>query len=237
MYFLTIALTVGTGFRGWIEKDGTLLLGSLSFPSVSQVYYPHFRRVTNKFHEYHHNIILRFEAINFLTCHTQSELSFRFYTNPFNLEVWIFLFLTMLTFTMATDIFIAKKLKLGINSSIFFCLGSFSKRPAPFLPLNNSAFRLGMGPWLLLSSILSNVYVSLILRELNAPPEPRRFTTFQSLVPWNSSVNSSAGDLKRVFAMYKDLDGCNATLSGALNIQDYEGFSILSDPKKNYFRD
>lgn len=134
------------------------------------------------------------EGWNYLTCYKESEISFKFYTDPFQLEVWFCIAITVTIFSILTDVFVAKKLKkIQPLSSLFFYFGAFLEESSslPSDLLNHSAFRVGVGPWILLSSILSNVYVSLILRGLNSPPPPTHFDTWEALLPPNSSRNES----------------------------------------------
>lgn len=143
-----------------------------------------------------------------MTCHTDSEISFKFYTNPFQAEVWLCILVSMLSFTVLTDVFVLKYLKLGVKTSLFFYIGAFLEETSSMSEklLNHSAFRVGVGPWILLSSILSNVQVSLILRGLNAPQEPNRFSTFQDLVAWNSSKNITFLDVMDIVNYYEARD-------------------------------
>lgn len=140
----------------------------------------------------------------------------------------------MVTFTILTDIFAARILKLVTGSSAFFYFGAFlvATNCLPSQLLNHSAFRVGVGPWILLSSILSNVYVSLLLRGFNAPPEPTRFTSWQNLIPRNQSTLSYHEKYKLTGKHLRRLYMEN---NHVLNLTDFEGFSILSSASEDIF--
>lgn len=191
LYIITIILSKLTGDVPNVPKRNIYVAtGNLSI-NAEHIHplYPRFVGDGKEFTSQQRIITTSFEGWNYMTCYTETELSFRFYTDPFEWPVWIFVITTMLTFTILTDVFCTWKLKkILILSSLFFYIGAFLEESSLISELlNHSAFRLGVGPWLLLSSILSNVYVSLILRGLNAPPPPTQFKTWQSLFTSNCS--------------------------------------------------
>lgn len=80
-------------------------------------------------------------------CYIESEISFKFYTNPFQVEVWILIAASIITFTVYTDAFIKVHLKLETTTSIFFYIGAFLEETS-WLPSKlpkHSAFPVGVG--------------------------------------------------------------------------------------------
>lgn len=198
------------------------------------VRYPVFHEGIHSWAVPQHKIMTKFEGWNFLTCHRKpAELSFRFYTDPFQLEVWLLVLPTVIVFSILTDAFIVKWLKLGrVCSSLFFFIGAFLEETSslPSQILSHSVFRVGVGPWILLSSILSNVYVSLIMKGLNVPPEPTRFTIWESLVPWNYS-NGGPSENNLIYLTNIFEKSWIGPSPAGLNSSTTLGFSILSAVK------
>lgn len=189
------------------------------------VFYPSsigVRKISVQFSGREQIIFHNYEGWNYLTCYKETELSLKFYTDPFQWQVWICIAITVTIFSILTDLFVAKKLKKEkVLSSSFFYFGAFLEESSSLCSelLKHPAFRVGVGPWILLSSILSNVYVSLILRGLNSPPPPTHFDTWASLLPPNSSRNESK-DLEVLHRIVSVFPDPNSTY--------FERFSILS---------
>lgn len=148
-HFICQAFQLATGENYWLSIQHGYIGRNRSREEHAKmqylVTYPIIRRGE---HPEDHTIISRIEAWNFLTCYTESELSFRFYTNPFDLEVWLFVFVALTIFTILTDIFVRRSLKLVVKSSLFFFIGAFLEETSsiPSKLERHSVFRLGVGP-------------------------------------------------------------------------------------------
>lgn len=232
LHFFTTALSKVSGQVPIISKNRKFVTTrNLSIlphlPFWTFVTYPHFLGGGSQTSFQQLQIIAtQFQAWNYLTCYTESELSFQFYTDPFQLSGWIYIISTMTLFTILTDLFLAKKLKkIETHTSAFFYLGAFFEETSSISGklLNSSVFRIGVGPWLLLCSILSNVYVSLILRGLNVPPPPIHFNTWASLFPPANLLSNENKTTDDWFAIYNDMSNPD--------LASFRGFSFLSPQK------
>lgn len=131
-----------------------------------------------------------YEGYTYLSCYSRSGLSFKFYAEPFQWEVWSCLAVSLVTMILVTDTYARFWLKLQVLSSTFYFIGSFLEETSsiPSKLWASATFRVGIAAWILLSSILSNTYVSLVIQGLNAPPDPERVSNFSQLVTWNYSA-------------------------------------------------
>lgn len=238
MHFFSLALTKVLGETLFVQRAISYYMKTGNFSVNSKHYrfkvnYPIFSggyHATKDVDPLLQKIYISFEGRNYLSCYAESELSFKLYTNPFQWQVWVAVVVTIFIFTALTDTFVAKKLeKKETLSSLFFYFGAFLEETSslPSDILNATVFRIGVGPWILLSSILSNIYVSLILLGLNAPPPPTHFKTWESLI---QPSNSSCHNVKTILN-YWDCFIKFATLEPDLNHKQFQGFSILSSPE------
>ncbi|OXA64648.1 hypothetical protein Fcan01_00195 [Folsomia candida] len=127
-------------------------------------------------------ILLGSKDINFLTCYSVPKLTFNLYADPFPTSVWILLIISITTFTLLLDTYSVRWLKIRGNSNFLFFIGSFLEETSSLdRKLEKSAiFRLGIGPWILVSMILSTVYVAQILNSLNSPLPTTHISEFKT---------------------------------------------------------
>lgn len=251
--FLILAVSKLYAGKGQTVEENFIRIKnfSIKLPPSAWVHYPRLGGYEYKFNPGHQNIFIDYEGRNYLSCYIEREMSFKFYTYPFQAELWVAIGTTLITFTVLTDLFVAKTLKRRETlSSAFFYFGAFLEESSSLGSelLKHPAFRVGVGPWLLLSSILSNVYISLIMIGLNAPPPPINFDTWESLLPSltrneSKEIDNALNDLfplrsLNLTDMFKgksvNLKDFIESYKTDLNTAHFEGFSLLSFPKVRF---
>jgi hypothetical protein len=122
-----------------------------------------------------------------LTCYKRKFMSFNFYWAPFQLELWIWFFITMSSVIGVSWIYTKFYLKDSTPmsfSSWLFVLGTIFEETssAPTKLENKTFYRLSIGIWCLMVAILTNCYNSLMITGLNSPFPAAKIESFQDLL-------------------------------------------------------
>ncbi|OXA42204.1 hypothetical protein Fcan01_23213 [Folsomia candida] len=120
------------------------------------------------------NLFLREnEGYQFLTCYTESYISFDFYFTPFQPEYWLVLAISTATIGIVTTIvlhLLHAKQKQSFSPWVFLLASLFDE--SGFMPDSiekATFFRISLGVWSLVSVTLTNSYNGIMIGELNAP--------------------------------------------------------------------
>ncbi|OXA47706.1 hypothetical protein Fcan01_17968 [Folsomia candida] len=132
-------------------------------------------------------VAFRFHGYRFITCYSETIISFKFYVSPFQPLLWGMLVASVVTVSIVLILF--KKLK-NINSYQAFCPWSFVLanifEETGYVPVHlerQHFFRFVIGSWIMISVILTNCYNGLMISSLNSPlPETNIPETFQDLI-------------------------------------------------------
>ncbi|OXA48524.1 hypothetical protein Fcan01_16422 [Folsomia candida] len=133
-------------------------------------------------HVFAKSVPVTWTGYEFLSCFKETYISFEFYVNPFKKEVWIALFISIVTVFTLITLFI----KFLYDRKISFCpwlfvLSTLFEEPGAISDKKLEAhfmFRFVLGSWCLVSVILTNCYNGLMITDLNAPLgsiRPERF--------------------------------------------------------------
>ncbi|OXA48746.1 hypothetical protein Fcan01_16318 [Folsomia candida] len=127
----------------------------------------------------------------FLSCFKETFISFKFYVFPFQKEVWVTLFVSIVT--VVTSIYLYIKLFTGERKISFcpwlFILSTLFEEPPAISDKKLEAhfiFRFVLGSWCLVSVILTNCYNGLMITDLNAPLGSVQPKSFRDLICWQN---------------------------------------------------
>ncbi|OXA48523.1 hypothetical protein Fcan01_16423 [Folsomia candida] len=126
-------------------------------------------------------------GFEFFSCFKETFISFEFYVNPFQKEVWTALLISI--FTVLTSIYLYLKVSLdGGNISLspwLFVLSTLFEEPPTISNRKLEAhfmFRFVLGSWCLVAVILTNCYNGLMITDLNAPLSSIKPENFGDLI-------------------------------------------------------
>ncbi|OXA46253.1 hypothetical protein Fcan01_19320 [Folsomia candida] len=134
------------------------------------------------------NIVpFKFNGYQFLTCHSESFVSFQFYIIPFQHDVWGLLVCTI-SILVVTLLLYQKYHEVSLEDNFcpwLFVLANIFEE-AGHIPQKlerKNFFRLVLGGWILMSVILTNCYNGLMISYLNSPfPKAKIPEKFQDLL-------------------------------------------------------
>lgn len=131
------------------------------------------------------SVIFRFHGHRFITCYSQTFISFKFYLTPFQPLIWGALVGSVVIVSVVLSLF--KKFKNAYQnfSPWLFVLANIFEETGhvPRHLGKQHFFRLVIGSWVLMSVILTNCYNGLMISSLNAPlPKTDIPETFQDLI-------------------------------------------------------
>lgn len=118
-------------------------------------------------------LIVTYLGWKFLTCYSNTYLSFSFYTAPFQVEVWCGIFVTVATLILVLVLF--QKYDDSDDTSylspwLFILANMLEESGSIPRSMEKKAFyRYTLGSWVLMSVILTNCYNGLMITSLNAP--------------------------------------------------------------------
>lgn len=160
------SFSVRTKFRFNLEEDG--FNGRFGGPELKQELL----------------IITDVGGYSFLTCYSESGLTFAFYITPFQLELWAALLASFVSLTLTLSLWLyAKRIKTSFCCWLFV-LGAHLEDGVP-LPEQleaKSVLRGVCGVWLIIGVLFSNCYNGLMITGLNSLLESSSMNTFKDLV-------------------------------------------------------
>ncbi|CAL8147102.1 unnamed protein product [Orchesella dallaii] len=128
------------------------------------------------------------EGYNFITCYSKDHLSFSYYFQPFQIELWMALIFYLPILSVLTHLFlIFKKCNKSDFNSYFFAYSSMLEYCyyVPDYLFRMDSVRIVLGLWLLISCIFTNAYKGLAITGVTAPAEKSSVKTFAELVDDN----------------------------------------------------
>ncbi|OXA49431.1 hypothetical protein Fcan01_15918 [Folsomia candida] len=142
------------------------------------------------------HVIFKFHGYQFMSCHSETYISFEFYVAPFQPLVWGMFISSVVIVALVLSLY--KKLK-NINSYEAFSPWSFVLanifEEAVYVPMHlekQQFFRMVVGGWILMSVVLTNCYNGLMISSLNSPlPRTNIPETFQDLICQDKSILKS----------------------------------------------
>ncbi|OXA46150.1 hypothetical protein Fcan01_19030 [Folsomia candida] len=152
-------------------------------------------RIGLEYIAYHHvdstTVHLKFLGFQFLTCYSESYLSFRFYVDPFQPDLWTALGICLFVITAIVWAYVRfAKVKIVSFPPWLFVLSTLLEEahPVPMKIDKLIIFRYVFGIWSLMSVILTNCYNGLMISKLNyVIPE-----TFADLLCQDGAIHSSS---------------------------------------------
>ncbi|OXA49346.1 hypothetical protein Fcan01_15874 [Folsomia candida] len=128
------------------------------------------------------NHILPVEAASFrfLTCYSETELSFEFYVKPFQWQVWVSILLSILI--IAGFLKVHDSLRTSF-SAFFNVIGVLLEEAysAPSTLWKSEPFRIVLISWLLMCIVLTNAYMGVAITDLSSPLKSKSLSTFSDL--------------------------------------------------------
>jgi hypothetical protein len=136
-------------------------------------------------------IVIGVEGQTFLTCYHEQTVSFRFYMNPFQRDLWITLAFTAFGMAVLLHIYIMRvhKSKLLKFSPYMFILSTITDDNCamPGSLAREPVIRIALGPWFLMTVVLVNAYVGLVITGLTSPLPKESVDSFSKLTQMHFS--------------------------------------------------
>ncbi|OXA41151.1 hypothetical protein Fcan01_24014 [Folsomia candida] len=182
---------------------------------------------------------LRFEGFNFITCHEDDEISFAFYAQPFQENLWIGLTLWVAGLTVLFKLYGNFVLKCD-SSIVAWAMAMFSsliEQPAIVRKgfEGDKVFRVVFGLWTLLVTVFTNGYKGLAVNDVVAPLaswSPEYFRNLSSQTYTCYPFDEGCKDGKKInMSSLKWLDSKNPGSDFRL-YSEMEYFDIFSNPRK-----
>lgn len=129
-------------------------------------------------------VVIDSESYNFISCHKVVNLDFKMYLQPFQFWVWFGIALSSVGITFFVHLLVKYGLKLKTTPHlVLIVFGSLVNETAsiPRKLEGSNIFRTVIGPWLLVATILSNVYISLVIKGVNSPLPEERVDSFSDI--------------------------------------------------------
>jgi hypothetical protein len=191
------------------------------------------------------------DSIHFLTCYSRPILSFHLYVDPFDVTLWLAILFTLLSLAILTNLMLFLS---NTNSSFwssntvsppFYLLSTIlGQSGEEFLPTRlrlSLPFRLATGLWILNLVVLSNIYLSRVIVQLNSPVKVERLDYYGDIVcPSKSQFSKEpcSSICNNELATYSILDLINdwQRIQQNNNFSDYiTNHSTENPPSKNCF--
>jgi hypothetical protein len=145
-------------------------------------------------------VVLGIHGYKFLTCYHVPSITFRFYVDPFQPELWITFAFTSLVIAVLLHIFVLKYHKSEILHAFhpyFFMLSTITDDSCgmPSTLARQTVVRIGLGPWFLMTVVLVNAYLGLVITGLTSPFPLESVKSFADLTKMHFSPKEIARGL------------------------------------------
>ncbi|OXA49595.1 hypothetical protein Fcan01_15746 [Folsomia candida] len=119
----------------------------------------------------------------FLTCHYREDLSFRFYTNPFETTVWVGIAVSLMTLIVLGEAYVAIKFNQFRFTVTFYMWATVFEQSSRVTSAvsHTNFFRALVVVWLVSVTRLTSSYLSLVISSLNSPSVPTFPKTLQDV--------------------------------------------------------
>jgi hypothetical protein len=145
------------------------------------------------------SVVLRIEGFKFLTCYHVPLISFRFYVDPFQPDLWITFAFTSFVIAVLLHIFVLKyhKSQSGRFHPYFFMLSTITDDSCgmPTTLATQTVIRISLGPWFLMTVVLVNAYLGLVITGLTSPFPLESVKSFRELTKMHFSPKEIARGL------------------------------------------
>ncbi|OXA54442.1 putative anion transporter 6 [Folsomia candida] len=178
--------------------------------------------------------LVQYEGLSFLSCHTDSRITFSIYLAPFYKYTWISIAICLLVLSILVGVLAHFSLGYSDPFIIFYFFGCLIDEVSyiPSKLQNLSVFRQISLPWLLVGSLLSNCYIGLLIENINAPLPATKFETFAAITC--ASRETLEIDLDKLLVRRDEADALKLSLKDGtalevnVPLEEYECFSLLS---------
>lgn len=121
---------------------------------------------------------------SFLTCYSESGITFGFYLTPFQPELWYALLAFGISLSLALSLYLHwRKIRTSFAPWMYVLGGLLEDGiPLPGKLENSLVFRLVFGCWIIVGVLLSNCFNGIMITELNAPLQASKINNFKDLV-------------------------------------------------------
>jgi hypothetical protein len=108
--------------------------------------------------------VIGVEGQKFFTCYHEQSISFRFYMNPFQRDLWITLACTSFMMAFLLHFYIIKSKMLKFSPYLFTLSTITDDNCAmPGGLAREPVIRMALGPWFLMDVVLVNAYIGLVI--------------------------------------------------------------------------
>jgi len=147
-----------------------------------------------------HLIPLETYSWSFLTCYHEPLIPFKFYTDPFQIELWVAFLIAGLTLLISLHCvirFIFGKAKFTSMSLLLFLLATVSDDSCdlPEAVQKNVPIRIMLSPWYLSTVVIVNAYMGLVISNLLSPFPLKSISTFTEL----AEIKYTESDIRKNF--------------------------------------
>ncbi|XP_035714134.1 uncharacterized protein LOC118438291 [Folsomia candida] len=179
------------------------------------------------------------KPLQFMSCYTPPELSFRFYYKPFQPAVWFAVMGCVLFLSGFSHCYLSKRYVTSFNSGLYF-VATLLKDPAaiPVALRGEKVLSLVVIPWTFTAIVLTSAYLGLVITRLNSPPRGEPIATWEEAVCLeklgapSSIMNTSLPSVDQGFLHPRNISAghCFSLLSpvnGPFDDQQFENNSIV----------
>jgi hypothetical protein len=185
-------------------------------------------------------ILTSADSMRFLTCYSRPILSFKLYVDPFEVSTWIWISTTVIVIAILIHLMLKIKRTKNTFSPTFYLLRMLldqaDEGSVPNVLKISQAFRLTIALWLLSLVLLSNVYLSKVIAQLNSPVRSGKLDYYKDIVcPW-SDADSARGFrvvLHELLLFWTNPRYVSGYTKNATNNRE-DCFSLLSGPMKPF---
>jgi hypothetical protein len=190
------------------------------------------------------------DSMRFLTCYSTPFLSFNLYVDPFEISTWTGIFTIVFIIATLLHILMLKKTSANRTPTSSFSptcyllstlLDQADEDTVPKGLRFSQAFRFAIALWLLSIVLLSNIYLSKVIAQLNSPLRSGKLDYYKDIVcPWSDAAKSPGRVPKLSLLLYElwIFWWTPSSISDYVrnHTTNYEGkcFSYLSTPTKPF---
>lgn len=184
------------------------------------------------------SIPVRKFGYNFLTCYSYEYQSWRFYLEPFQIELWIVLaiYLTMFAVGIHVTLVLRRQNKSDFNAFIY-AYSTILEYPfgVPEYVFKVNTLKLLIGLWLLLSVIFTNAYKGIAITGVTSPHAKSSLRWFYDLLNYDigsdETMLESANNKPVDYLIYSSIS--NEMLNDWKNRNSSTNFELRSDGNLN----
>jgi uncharacterized membrane protein len=182
------------------------------------------------------------DSMRFLTCYSRPILSFKLYVDSFEISTWIGISSSVLIIAILIHFMLKiHRTKKNTFSPAFYLLRMLLDQAddgsVPNVLKMSQGFRLTIGLWLLSLVLLSNIYLSKVIAQLNSPVRSGKLDYYKDIVcPWSDADSAREFHvvLDELLSFWTNPSSISGYIKNTTNSREKDCFSLLSGPMKPF---